>query len=82
MTDVAAPKKGGCSVRAASRPSSPGAEPSMAPISAGSAGSSSAASHLHNFRRLRARYERDPEIHEAFLSLACVILCFRRPQQF
>jgi transposase len=38
--------------------------------------------HLHNFRRLRTRYERDPEIHEAFLSLACTILCFRRLQSF
>ncbi len=34
--------------------------------------------HLHNFRRLRIRYERHPEIHEAFLSLACAILCHRR----
>ena len=34
--------------------------------------------HLHNFRRLRTRYERDPEIHKAFLSLACSILCWRR----
>jgi hypothetical protein len=24
--------------------------------------------------------ERDPEIHEALLSLACAILCFRRLQ--
>jgi transposase len=38
--------------------------------------------HLHNFRRLRTRYERDPEIHEAFLSLACAILCFRSLQSF
>jgi hypothetical protein len=26
--------------------------------------------------------ERDPEIREAFLSLACAILCFRRLQSF
>ena len=26
--------------------------------------------------------ERDPEIHEAFLSLACAILCFRRLRSF
>jgi transposase len=38
--------------------------------------------HLHNFRRLRTRYERDPEIHEAFLNLACAILYFRRLQSF
>ena len=34
--------------------------------------------HLHNFRRLRTRYERGPEIHIAFLTLACSILCWRR----
>jgi transposase len=34
--------------------------------------------HLHNFRRLRIRYERDPAIHLAFLTLACAILCHRR----
>jgi len=34
--------------------------------------------HLHNFRRLRTRYERDPELHVAFLKLACAILCWRR----
>jgi transposase len=36
--------------------------------------------HLHNFRRLRIRYERTPEIHLAFLTLACAILCWRRLQ--
>ena len=34
--------------------------------------------HLHNFRRLRIRYERYPEIHTALLVLACAILCWRR----
>jgi transposase len=34
--------------------------------------------HLHNFRRLRIRYERHPEIHIAFLKLACAIICWRR----
>jgi transposase len=34
--------------------------------------------HLHNFRRLRTRYERSPEIHTALLVLACSILCWRR----
>jgi transposase len=34
--------------------------------------------HLHNFRRLRIRYERLPEIHTALLVLACSILCWRR----
>ena len=30
---------------------------------------------LHQFRRLRIRYERRPEIHEAFLSLGCILIC-------
>jgi transposase len=34
--------------------------------------------HLHNFRRLRIRYERHPEMHTALLVLACSILCWRR----
>lgn len=32
---------------------------------------------LHQFRRLRIRYERRPEIHEAFLALGCAIICWR-----
>lgn len=31
---------------------------------------------LHQFRRLRVRYERRPEIHEAFLSLGCSLICW------
>ena len=34
--------------------------------------------HLHNFRRLRIRYERHSEMHTALLVLACSILCWRR----
>lgn len=34
--------------------------------------------HLHNFRRLRTRYERNPDIHLAFMTLAAAILCWRR----
>lgn len=34
--------------------------------------------HLHWFRRLRIRWDRRPEIHTAFLLLACSILCWRR----
>jgi transposase len=36
--------------------------------------------HLHNFRRLRTRYERDPDQHLAMLHLACSIMCWRRLQ--
>ena len=32
---------------------------------------------LHQFRRLRVRYERRPDIHEAFLKLGCALLCGR-----
>lgn len=34
-------------------------------------------SWLHQFRRLRIRYERRPEIHQAFMSLACSLICWR-----
>lgn len=33
-------------------------------------------SWLHYNRRLRIRYERLPEIHEAFLSIGCVLICW------
>lgn len=32
-------------------------------------------SWLHQYRRLRVRYERRPDIHEAFLALGCVLIC-------
>ena len=32
---------------------------------------------LHKFRRLLARWEKDPKIHEAFLKLGCAMICFR-----
>jgi transposase len=34
-------------------------------------------SWLHQFRRLRIRWDRSPEIHQAFLSLAAAVICFR-----
>jgi hypothetical protein len=33
---------------------------------------------LHWFRRLRIRWEIRDDIHEAFLGLACAIICWRR----
>lgn len=33
-------------------------------------------SWLHQNRRLRVRYDRLPEIHEAFLSLGCAMVCW------
>ncbi len=37
-------------------------------------------SWLHQFRRLRIRYERRAEIHQAFLTLGCAIICHRSLQ--
>jgi transposase len=34
-------------------------------------------SWLHQFRRLRIRWDRKPEIHQAFLSLAAGVICYR-----
>ncbi|MEU0368999.1 IS5 family transposase [Streptomyces sp. NPDC006283] len=38
--------------------------------------------HLHWFRRLRIRWEVRDDIHEAFLSLACSLICWRRLKPF
>jgi len=32
---------------------------------------------LYNYRRLRIRWERDPAVHTAFLTLACALICWR-----
>ncbi|MBL8821823.1 MAG: transposase, partial [Planctomycetia bacterium] len=32
-------------------------------------------SWLHQFRRLRVRYERRDDIHEAFMILGCIVIC-------
>jgi hypothetical protein len=34
---------------------------------------------LHAFRRLRIRWEVRADIHEAFLKLACALICWRHP---
>jgi Transposase DDE domain len=36
---------------------------------------------LHNLRRLRTRYERDPELHLAFMLLGCAVICQRPPDR-
>jgi transposase len=33
-------------------------------------------SWLHQNRRLRVRYERRADIHEAFLTIGCIMICF------
>jgi transposase len=34
-------------------------------------------SWLHQYRRLRIRYERRADIHEAFLHIACSLICLK-----
>lgn len=31
---------------------------------------------FHQFRRVRVRYERRADIHEAFLTIACILICW------
>jgi IS5 family transposase len=33
---------------------------------------------LHQFKRLAVRWERRTELHDAFVSLACGLICWRR----
>jgi len=33
---------------------------------------------FHQFRRLRTRFDKRDDIHEAFMSLACSVICWRR----
>ena len=37
---------------------------------------------LHQFRRLRVRYERRPDVHEAFVSIGCSLICLKRLPSF
>lgn len=34
-------------------------------------------SWLHQFRRLRVRHERRSDIHQEFLTLGCILICYR-----
>jgi transposase len=38
-------------------------------------------SWLHRLRRLRIRYEQRDDIHQAFLSLGCALICFKQLQR-
>jgi len=40
-----------------------------------------AISWLHQFRRLRSRWEKLPQMHDAFLQLGSAIICFRLLEQ-
>lgn len=33
---------------------------------------------LHQFRRLRTRFDKRDDIHEAFMTLGCAMICWRR----
>jgi transposase len=33
--------------------------------------------HLHHFKRLLVRFDRHAEIHDAFLAIACCLVCFK-----
>ena len=33
---------------------------------------------MHQFKRLRVRDDRDENVHEAFMTIACAIICWRR----
>ena len=33
---------------------------------------------MHQFKRLRVRDDRDDRVHEAFMTLACAMICWRR----
>jgi transposase len=37
---------------------------------------------LDQFRRLTIRYERRDDIHDAFLSLSCCLICYRAVERF
>lgn len=39
-------------------------------------------SWLFIFRRLRVRYEKRDDIHQAFLIIGCVLICWNKVQQF
>ena len=36
---------------------------------------------LNQFRRLRIRYERRDDVHEAFLLIGCALICWKRLQR-
>ena len=56
----------------------PAARRRMAPASGGSAGVVERGfAWLHNFRRLRIRYERLSQLHLVFLELGCAVVCQR-----
>jgi IS5 family transposase len=39
-------------------------------------------SWLNRFRRLKVRYERRADLHQAFLNLGCALICWRAVERF
>ncbi len=39
-------------------------------------------SWLNRFRRLKVRYERRADVHQAFLELGCALICWRYVERF
>jgi IS5 family transposase len=39
-------------------------------------------SWLNRFRRLKVRYERRADVHQAFLELGCALICWNHVQRF
>ncbi|GAA2668308.1 hypothetical protein GCM10010428_22860 [Actinosynnema pretiosum subsp. pretiosum] len=39
-------------------------------------------SWLHQYRRLRTRWDRRADLHQGFLNLACALICHRRLHSF
>jgi len=37
---------------------------------------------LHQFRRLRIRFDKRDDVHQAFMSLGCSMICWRRLHRF
>ena len=37
---------------------------------------------LHQFRRLRVRWERRGDLHEAFLDIGCILICWKYLKEF
>ena len=37
---------------------------------------------LNRFRRLAIRYERRADVHEAFVTLGCALICFNQIRSF
>ena len=40
------------------------------------------AAWLMHFRRLRVRYEKRDDIHQAFLTIGCLLICWNKVQRF